>query len=339
MTYIPLIRANVMHGVMALLQQLDAPTERLLAEAKLPLSVLHEPEALLPLQQVLQFVENAALTMGLEQFGLLAGQRTQIAHLGALGRLLCHSITLKAAINTLICLMPRYNSGDRIWLKPQGEIVWLCRHFTNELEHRYPHAVQGSVMGLIRLIQLAAGSQWQPTEIHLATPPTQGFDQIALFANTKILFNQATTAIAVPKRLLSLPLQNSEPYGKPQWDQDYEILCSSAPATNFPESLRQIIGVHLKQGYPNIQAIAKILGVSVRSFQRHLHQANLTYSQLIEQVRFEYSVQLLSDPTNKVADIAAELGYKDAGNFSRAFKRWTGISPKTYSIHYLKTLC
>lgn len=338
MTYIPLIRANVMHGVMALLQQLDAPTHRLLAEAKLPLSVLHEPEALLPLKQVLQFMENAALTMEVEPFGLLAGQQTQITKLGALGQLLCHSLTLQAAINTLICLMPSYNSGDRIWLKPQGEIIWLCRQFTNGLEHRYPQAVQWSVVCLIHLIQLAAGAQWQPIEIHLATAPTPSFDQIAVFANTKILFNQEATAIAVPKPLLSLPLQNSEPYGKPQRERDYEILRSSAPATNFPESLRQIIGVHLKQGYPDIQAIAKILGVSVRSFQRHLHQANLTYSQLIEQVRFESSVQLLSDPTNKVADIAAELGYKDAGNFARAFKRWTGISPKTYSMNHLKTL-
>ncbi|MGI0486660.1 AraC family transcriptional regulator ligand-binding domain-containing protein [Pantanalinema rosaneae CENA516] len=338
MTYIPLIRANVMHGVMALLQQLDAPTDRLLAEAKLPLSVLHEPEALLPLKQVLQFMENAALTMEVEPFGLLAGQQTHIANLGALGRLLCHSLTLQSAINTLICLMPSYNSGDRIWLKPQGEIIWLCRHFTNGLEHHYPQAVQWSVVCLIHLIQLAADSQWQPIEIHLAIAPTPGFDQIAVFANTKVLFNQEATAIAVPKTFLSLPLRNSEQYGKHQQDQDYQALYSSAPATNFPASLRQILGVHLKQGYPSIQSIAEILGVSVRSFQRQLNHANLTYSQLIEQVRLEYSVQRLRDPTTKIADIAAEIGYTDAGNFARAFKRWTGVSPKTYSIRHLKPL-
>ncbi len=338
MTYIPLIRANVMHGVVALLQQLDVPVERLLAAAKLPLSLLHEPEILLPLRQVLHFIENTAINEGIGNLGLLVGQQTKIANLGALGRLLCHSLTLYDAINTLIRLVPSYNSGDRIWLNSQDDTIWLCRRFTHGFETSYPQAVHASIMVLIHLIQLGAGSEWMPAEIQLTTPVTQEFDLLELFSNTDIRFNQDTTAIAVPKSLLSLPIKNPEKYGKQEQNEDYEILGSSAPATNFPGSLRQTLKVQLKQGYPNIQSTAELVGISVRSFQRHLNQTNLTYSHLIEQIRFEYAVQLLSDPTNKITDIAAEIGYKDAGNFTRAFKRWTGVSPKAYSLHHLKTI-
>ncbi|HEY9616859.1 MAG TPA: AraC family transcriptional regulator ligand-binding domain-containing protein, partial [Microcoleaceae cyanobacterium] len=285
MAYIPLLRANVMHGVIALLQQLHAPTEPLLAEAKLPPSILYESEALLPLQQVLDFIENAALVLQIEHFGLLAGQQTQIAQLGALGRILCHSLTLQDAIYTLIRLLPSYNSGDRMWLKSQGNVIWICRQFINGLEQSYPQAVQVSVMCLIHLIQLAAGPQWHPTEIHLAMPPTRGFDQVRILADTNVLFNQEVTAIAVPITLLSLPLQQPAQVENQQRDRDYQILYSSAPATNFPASLKQMIRIHLKHDYSNIRAIAEILGVSVRSFQRQLSQANVTYSQLIEQVR------------------------------------------------------
>ena len=330
MTYILLIRTNVIHGVITLLQQLDAPIELLLREAKLPLFILNEPEALLPLKQVLQFIENTALIERMEQFGLLAGQQAQIANLGALGRLLCHSLTLFDAVNTLIRLGPSYNSGDRIWLNQQGEDVWLCRRFINDLEIAYPQAVHYSLMFLIRLIQLGAGSQWMPTEIRLTTPPSQGFAEVELFANTKIQFNQDATAIVVPHTLLSLRLQNSDQYSEQQRNQDYENLYSSASATNFPAFLRQIIGVQLKHGYPHIQSTAEMLGISVRTFQRQLNHSNLTYSSLIEQVRFERATQLLRDPTNKVTDIAAEIGYKDVGNFTRAFKRWTGVSPRAY---------
>ncbi len=336
-SYIPLIRANAMHGVIALLQQLNAPTERLLAEAKLPSFVLQEPEALLPLRQVLHFIECAAHAEGIEHFGLLAGQKSQIANLGALGRLLCQSLTLHNAIHTLICLAPSYNSGDRIWLEQQGDMVWLCRKFIDGLEKSYPQAVHSSVLFLIHLIQLAAGPQWKPTKIHLTTPPFGGFDQLEELANAQILFNQDATAIVFPKALLSLPLQNPGQYGT-QRTRDYETLYLSTPATNFSASLRQVIEVQLKQGYPNIQSTAEILGTSVRSFQRRLNQTNLTYSQLIEQVRFERSVQLLSDPMNKAADVASEIGYKDPANYSRAFKRWTGLSPKNYSMRYLKAL-
>lgn len=70
-----------------------------------------------------------------------------------------------------------------------------------------------------------------------------------------------------------------------------------------------------------------MVGMSVRTLQRQLHEADLTYSHLIEQVRFDRSVRLLSDPTIKLADVAAELGYTNAANFTRAFRRWAGVSP------------
>ncbi|MBE9224555.1 AraC family transcriptional regulator ligand-binding domain-containing protein [Phormidium sp. LEGE 05292] len=330
MIHIPLIRANVIHGVITLLQQLDAPTESLLAEAKLPASILHDPEVLLPLKQVLQFIENTALKEGMEQFGLLAGQKAQVANLGALGRLLSHSLTLYDAVDTLIRLVPSYNSGDRIWLNQQGENVWLCRRFINNFETDHPQAIHYSLMLLINLIQLAAGLCWMPTEIHLTTPHSWSLVEMELFSNTKILFNQDETAIIVPKNLLNLPLHNFDEYDEQQRNQDYEILYSSTRSTNFATLIRQIIGIELKQGYPKIQSTAEILGISVRSFQRQLNKCNLTYSHLVEQVRFELATQLLRDPTNKVTDIAAEIGYKDVGNFTRAFKRWAGVSPRAY---------
>jgi AraC-like DNA-binding protein len=107
-------------------------------------------------------------------------------------------------------------------------------------------------------------------------------------------------------------------------------LLSSAPAITFPGSIRQIAASLLKEGYPDVQLIAERLGISVRSLQRQLHEADLTYSRLIEQVRFDRSVRLLSDPTIKLADVAAELGYTDAANFTRAFRRWTGVSPSDF---------
>jgi methylphosphotriester-DNA--protein-cysteine methyltransferase len=51
----------------------------------------------------------------------------------------------------------------------------------------------------------------------------------------------------------------------------------------------------------------------------------------------ECAIQLLRNSINKVAGIEIEVGYKDAGNFTRAFKRWTGMSPKANFIQPFKT--
>lgn len=330
MNPIPLIRASILTGFVTFLEEIGAPVQRLLVTAKLPTSVLQSPESLLPLKQVCEFYEQSARTEGCENLGLLAGQKIQIEELGAFGRLLCHSPTLHDAIQTAIHMIATFSSGDRIWLTEQGNQVWLCRKFINQIDAGRQQADQYSVMIMIHLIQLVSGYEWNPTEIHLETSKFPGLNQIETLSNTKVLFEQECTAVGFPRSLLSLPLKNLDKYGDAQSYKDYQILLSSAPATDFPGSIRQIAASLLKEGYPDVQLIAEIVGISVRSLQRQLHEADLTYSHLIEQVRFDRSVQLLSDPTVKLTDISAELGYTDAANFTRAFRRWTGVSPSDF---------
>ncbi len=42
------------------------------------------------------------------------------------------------------------------------------------------------------------------------------------------------------------------------------------------------------------------------------------------------SIRLLQATSLTVAEIADRLGYTAAGNFTRAFRKWTGVSPAEY---------
>lgn len=112
--------------------------------------------------------------------------------------------------------------------------------------------------------------------------------------------------------------------------QGYEILQTSALASTSFESLRHQLQSLLKDGYPCIDRVAEIARTSRRSLQRKLAQDHLSYSLLVEQVRFETAVELLQDPGLSLIDISLELGYANAASFTRAFKRWTGISPSQF---------
>jgi AraC-like DNA-binding protein len=330
MKHIPLVRANIIKKFVAFLEEMNVPTRRLLAEAKLPVSALHNPEALLPLKQVFEFYERSARAGGCEHLGLLVGQQIQLDDLGAFGRLLRRSLTLYDAIHIGIYMSTTYNSGERFWLTEQGDQMWLCHSFIEGIKVGRQQADHCSAMIMINWLRLAAGSQWRPQEVHLETGWIRGLNDIEPLSDATILFDQNATAIAFPRSLLSLPLEHIGEDRNIQRYQDYTILYSSAPATSFSGAIRQIVGVLLREGYPDIRLIAEIVGMSVRSFQRYLNETNLTYSHLIDQVRYEQSVQLLSDPTIKLTDIAAALGYRDAANFTRAFRRWTRTSPSEF---------
>ncbi len=94
--------------------------------------------------------------------------------------------------------------------------------------------------------------------------------------------------------------------------------------------MRQAIGGLLCDGYPTIQVTAEAVGLSVRTLQRRLSREGENYHHLADAARLETGMRLLRDTDAKLIDIAWELGYSDPANFTRAFRRWTGMPPRAF---------
>lgn len=105
---------------------------------------------------------------------------------------------------------------------------------------------------------------------------------------------------------------------------------SKHPHNSFDlDSVRTVIGDLLLTGQPTLDLAAKSLGNSPRTLQRRLAEMGLSFSKMIDEERFIKARQLILE-RNKMSEIATRLGYADAGSFTRAFERWTGMSPQKY---------
>ncbi len=93
---------------------------------------------------------------------------------------------------------------------------------------------------------------------------------------------------------------------------------------------KNVIARLLAQGHPSISDAALALGTNVRTLQRRLAEAGTSYSELVEDVRFEKACRLLENEGLSIADIASALGYTYPAHFTRAFARWTGMTPRDY---------
>ena len=98
---------------------------------------------------------------------------------------------------------------------------------------------------------------------------------------------------------------------------------------NFPSTLRQLLAGYLAESV-SVHDCAELVGMSCRSLQRRLSLCGTSYNELIDQVRFDAAKQLLNCDDLSVSDISAELGYGDSANFTRAFRRWAGVSPRQH---------
>jgi AraC-like DNA-binding protein len=64
--------------------------------------------------------------------------------------------------------------------------------------------------------------------------------------------------------------------------------------------------------------------------QRRLAEEDTSFATIVDEVRLEVAKQALADPTNSLAEIAFLVGFEEQSSFSRAFKRWTGMSPSEH---------
>ena len=94
--------------------------------------------------------------------------------------------------------------------------------------------------------------------------------------------------------------------------------------------VRRQLTAQLSSGMANQESIANELHMSLRTLQRKLESEGTTFKRLLEETRKGLAIQYMAESHHSVNEITYLLGFSEASNFSRAFKRWTGQSPSAY---------
>jgi AraC-like DNA-binding protein len=87
---------------------------------------------------------------------------------------------------------------------------------------------------------------------------------------------------------------------------------------------------HLPSGEASAEEAARQLHMSPRTLQRKLADADTTYQQLVDDTRRDLALRYIEDPARSLTDITFALGFSQPSAFTRAFRRWTGVSPSEY---------
>ena len=112
---------------------------------------------------------------------------------------------------------------------------------------------------------------------------------------------------------------------------------AEAGGSSLEQALRARLRGALAQGRNDSARIAAMLGLSERTMQRRLRDAGRSLAQIVEDFRREESARLLCDPALPLVEVAARLGYAEQTSFTRAFRRWTGTTPRDWRETRSKT--
>lgn len=103
------------------------------------------------------------------------------------------------------------------------------------------------------------------------------------------------------------------------------------------EKVKWIVKRSLTGGRPDIQAVAKELGMSDRTLQRRLADENTSFKHLLSEARHEQAREYLTDPSLEIKEVAFLVGYEDQNSFYRAFRLWEGDTPSQWRTDHLGT--
>ena len=113
---------------------------------------------------------------------------------------------------------------------------------------------------------------------------------------------------------------------------DAELATLQATEDTLATRTRATIARALSEGVPKVEDIARSLGLSARSFHRRLAEEGQSYQTLTDNTRRELAEGMLAEDNHSLSEIAFLTGFSEQSAFTRAFKRWTGITPAQYRI-------
>ena len=335
MADIALTRASELIQVAETLEQLGESPERIMAQANLPMWQYCDPNDLIPKHHIFELMDRAARSLGSPIFGLHVGEQTSLSTMGSLGKLVASSVSVYDAMTTGCRLIHLHNAGSHLSLVEAGDEAWFCHsEFHVPRNGRWQKELFTLMRG-IDGVRMGAGPSWRPAKICLQTHEAPGRDLREALGDPEIRLGQQTTAIAIPRALLAQPLRRNGSSG-----EAIEVLegrlRDMAPSADFADTLRKLAGTLLKtEGVLRIETMAEITGLSVRTLQRRLAKHGLTHFKIIDQARYQTAARLLGDADIRITDVAMDLGYADSAHFTRAFKRWAGMTPREYRSHEL----
>ncbi len=264
-------------------------------------------------------------------FGLEASRFATQTTFHALGYALLASATLREAFERLIRYRRLIGDIVELRLEDDGDRTRLVIDVSKP-PGVPDEAIDAFTSMCVRFGRLLCGRRlFNPVAVLLRRPepsPSEPFQQLF---RAPVAFSQPQNVLELRRADLDAPLPSANAELARSNEQvvvDYLARLESASVSS--RVLAALVNA-LPDGPPSKTAVARQLGMSPRNMQRHLAAEGVSYKALLNDARADLARSYVREGRLNVTEIAFVLGFADTSTFSRAFKRWTGRSPRAYA--------
>ena len=301
----------------------------LLKRAGLTLQQVKNPDARIGVRNQIFFLDLVAHELCDEFLGFRLAQSFELRKLGLLYYVQASSETLGDALQRVARYCTIHNEGVNLTYRRGRYISMTCKYVgvARALDR---HQIEFFIAALVRLCRQLTGRHLGPSRIKLMHRRTEVPFEFRTFFGCDIIFGSDIDEVAYPADSARLSVVGADPYLNSILVKycDEALASRQVRSSAWRLSVENAIAPLLPHGQARIAEISQRLGVSTRTLERRLAAEGMTFSRVLDELRFDLAKRYLREQDLPISEVAWLLGYRETSAFNHAFKRWTGKTPK-----------
>jgi len=172
-----------------------------------------------------------------------------------------------------------------------------------------------------------------PLAVHFKHAPRGDVSVYEEHFGCPVAFRSGRDALLVSEESIDVPNKLGDETIAAHFDRHLEQqLASCSQETSLELRVRRAVASKLSEGVPMVSSIASELAMSARTLQRRLAQEGQSFQSVVDAARKDLAQRLLAETDYSLAEVAFLTGFTEQSSFTRAFRRWEGLTPRSYRL-------
>ncbi len=324
------VSTSVLSQLLRYLAHLAIDIDQVFRSAGVNPAFVKNPDVRIPIETYIAIEDEAVRISNDPYFGLHMGEFAEPGSWSILGYMMMNCRTLSEAAEK----SARYSSIIGNLIQARAVLGWGTVKIILSTPKHAPvlsrHCFESTLSSTVRMGRNLTGQQIDPLEVGFSYPKPASTSEYERIFRSPVLFEQKQTSISFDFRVGNTPvlqpnrklLEQFESYA-----QEYQAEIEGVDKTT--RAVTKHILAHLDSENLTLSSIAEDMSMSVRTLQNHLKSEGVVFRELLENTRQRLAKKYLCE-NYTVEDITYLLGFSEPSVFRKAFKKWSGSTPREY---------
>ena len=259
-------------------------------------------------------------------FAVRAASHMHPSHLGLLGYTWLSSTTLRMAMLKAQRYLRLVTTQAALELEETPEIFTVRHRFLVE-EPKHAAQSYGILAMHVQMNRMLLGSRFSPLVARFVDPMPPDLEPFEKHFRCPMEFGQPFLEYVIPASELDRPLARAHPELAQSTEEMIVRHLEDIEANDVVGRTRAALFELMPMGRVEAEDVARRLNMSVRTLRRRLDDEDVSFREVVKELRQEIATRMIRDPSLSLTEICYNLGFAEPSSLTRFFRNWTGMSP------------